>query len=141
MIILDSDHLTVLRYLDTQRAAKLVERLDRSAEMTIATTIVNVEESMRGWMASIAKERIPARQVFAYRELGELFPFFSGFTIALWSEFSADTFASLRRVGVRIGTRDLKIGCIALEQAALLLTANRRDFERIPGLRFENWLE
>jgi len=24
---------------------------------------------------------------------------------------------------------------------ALSLTANRRDFEKVPGLRFENWLE
>ena len=23
----------------------------------------------------------------------------------------------------------------------LFLTANRRDFEKVPGLRFENWLE
>jgi tRNA(fMet)-specific endonuclease VapC len=35
----------------------------------------------------------------------------------------------------------LKTACIALENDALLLTANRRDFEKVPGLRFENWLD
>ena len=42
---------------------------------------------------------------------------------------------------VRIATRDLKIAAIALTSKALLLTANRLDFEKVPGLRFENWLE
>jgi tRNA(fMet)-specific endonuclease VapC len=28
-----------------------------------------------------------------------------------------------------------------MTQSALLLTANRRDFEQIPGLRFDNWLD
>ena len=30
---------------------------------------------------------------------------------------------------------------ISLVSSALLLTANRRDFEKVPGLRFENWPE
>jgi predicted nucleic acid-binding protein len=34
----------------------------------------------------------------------------------------------------------LKIGSIALEAGALLLSANLRDFENVPGLRVENWL-
>ena len=40
-----------------------------------------------------------------------------------------------------IATRNLKIAAISLASNALLLTANRRDFEKVPGLRFENWLE
>ena len=36
---------------------------------------------------------------------------------------------------------DLKIAATALVQNALLLSANRRDFERVPGLRVENWLD
>ena len=30
---------------------------------------------------------------------------------------------------------------IAVARNALLLTANRRDFELVPGLRFANWLD
>jgi hypothetical protein len=43
----------------------------------VGTTIVTVEEQMRGWMAAIAKERQAARQTTAYRELGKLFEFFA----------------------------------------------------------------
>jgi tRNA(fMet)-specific endonuclease VapC len=47
----------------------------------------------------------------------------------------------LRRLRIRIGTQDLKIAAIALSRDALLLSANLRDFQRVPGLRVENWLE
>ena len=30
---------------------------------------------------------------------------------------------------------------IAVAQNALLLTANRKDFEQIPGLQFANWMD
>ena len=96
---------------------------------------------MRGWLSAIAKERQIQRQISAYRELGELFTFFSAFTIALLDSTAAGLFNSLRKSGVRIATMDLKTACIALASNALLLTANRRDFEKVPGLRFESWLD
>jgi predicted nucleic acid-binding protein len=36
---------------------------------------------------------------------------------------------------------DLKIAAPALVNHALLLSASRRDLERVPGLRVENWLD
>jgi tRNA(fMet)-specific endonuclease VapC len=35
---------------------------------------------------------------------------------------------------------DLKIAAIALVHDALLLSANLRDFRKVPGLRVESWL-
>ena len=36
---------------------------------------------------------------------------------------------------------DLKIAAVTLADDALLLTANRTDFQQVPGLRFENWMD
>jgi predicted nucleic acid-binding protein len=36
---------------------------------------------------------------------------------------------------------DLKIACIALGHGALVLSANLQDFQQVPGLRVENWLD
>ena len=94
---------------------------------------------MRGWLASIAKERQSCRQVSPYDELIRLFDFFGGYFIVRFDHVAADLFDSYTRI--RIGTADRKITAIALANNALLLTANRRDYERIPGLRFENWLD
>ena len=96
---------------------------------------------MRGWLASIAKERHAIRQVAPYRELAGLFRFFNQFTIAEFSVAAADQFDQLRAAKIRIGTSDLKVAAVALVSDALLLTANRHDFERVPGLRFANWLD
>jgi tRNA(fMet)-specific endonuclease VapC len=57
-----------------------------------------------------------------------------------FNELAADRFEALRKQPVRIGTMDLKIASIALAADALLLSANLRDFERVPGLRVGNWL-
>lgn len=140
MILLDSDHLTVLRYRTSERAVRLTARLDAAvAEHLIGTTVVNVEESMRGWMAAIAKERSPLRQVGPYRELAELFDFYSSLAIAPFDEAAVNRFLTYSRI--KVGVSDRKIAAITVTQAALLLTANRRDFEQFPGLRFENWLD
>jgi len=42
---------------------------------------------------------------------------------------------------ILLDPRDLKIAASALVNSALLLFANRTDFERVPGLRVENWLD
>jgi tRNA(fMet)-specific endonuclease VapC len=141
MILFDSDHLTVLKYRGSERHARLTERLQAAADDAVGTTIVNVEEQMRGWLASLAKERAVLRQVTAYRELALLFDFFSKLHVAPFNDDAAARFQDLRVGGVRIGTMDLKAACVALVHQAVFLTANRKDFEKVPGLRFENWLD
>lgn len=79
--------------------------------------------------------------MYAYRELAGLFRFFAGFRIAPFADAAAAEFVRLRAAKVRIATSDLKIAAIALTHNALLLTANRRDFAQVPGLRFENWMD
>ena len=141
MILLDTDHLTALKYTDSEPFARLRNRLLAAAPELIGTTIVNVEEQMRGWLSAIAKERILVRQIAAYRELTDLFTFFANFNIISLSADSAELFNGFRKSDVKIGTMDLKAACIALANNALFLTANRRDIEKVPGFRFENWLE
>jgi tRNA(fMet)-specific endonuclease VapC len=93
---------------------------------------------MCGWLATVAKERTARCQVPAYRELASLFDFFAGFTIAPFEDAIADRFDDLRTSKLRLGTMDLKIAATALVNGALLLSANRRDFECVAGLQVEN---
>ncbi len=141
MILLDTNHVSILRMPPSERRTRLVERMTLSHDQHFGIPVVAVEETMRGWLAAIAKERLARRQVAAYRELSSLFEFFATFLIAPFDQAAADRFDSLQSARVRIATRDLKIAAISLASNALLLTANRIDFEKVPGLRFENWLE
>jgi predicted nucleic acid-binding protein len=49
--------------------------------------------------------------------------------------------SELERVGRRLDGPDLRIAAIALSRDLTLVTGNVRHFERVPGLRIENWLE
>lgn len=142
MILLDTDHVTVLQRGSGERGQRLFDRLDAlPAGTPIAASVVSFEEQMRGWLASIAKERDARRQVPAYRKLAELSRFFAKFALSDFDEQAADQFEELRAARVRIGAMDLKIAATALVHGATLLTANRQDFERVPGLHFENWID
>jgi len=141
MIILDTDHFTVLRYSDDSRYPFLTKRLLASEDERIVTTVVTVEEQMRGWLAEINRWRDIGRQRAAYDRLAMLVDFLSDWETLRIDERAADQFEYLRKQHIRIGTQDLKIAAITLSHRALLLSANLRDFRRVPGLKVENWLE
>jgi len=141
MIPLDTDHLTLLKYTANPRCQALLERMRASPDQQIGTTIISVEEQWRGWFAVIARHRNVRRQVKAYQELVSLHEFLSGWTITPFTDAAADRFDQLRDHGVRIGSMDLKIASIALTHDALVLSANLHDFQQVPGLRVENWLD
>ncbi|MBB1074916.1 type II toxin-antitoxin system VapC family toxin [Rhodoferax sp. 4810] len=50
------------------------------------------------------------------------------------------TRAQLDAAGTPIGGNDLWIAAHALAQNMMLVTNNTREFERVPGLKLENWL-
>lgn len=47
----------------------------------------------------------------------------------------------LEKTGMRLDDADLRIAAIALANDLTLITGNVKHFERVPGLRVENWLE
>jgi tRNA(fMet)-specific endonuclease VapC len=138
---MDTDHMTVLQNAVDPRNPRLQNRLRTAlASEEIATTIVTVEEHMQGWLARLRSERDLHQLVIWYEKLFGLLGFFQSWKIALFDAASVQQFQELRRDRIRIGTQDLKIASIALSRDALLLTANARDFSRVPGLRIEDWL-
>ncbi len=141
MILLDTDHLSMLKYPNTTRCAALTQRLSASPDQKIGTTIVSIEEQWRGWLAVIARNREIRRQLKAYRELADLLDFLSQWNVVPLDEKAVERFEALRAAGNRIGSMDLKIASIALANDALVLSANMTDFRQVPGLRVENWLD
>ena len=139
MLVLDTDHLGEFQKGTSLAAQRLKRRLD-DATVPVATTVVSVEEVMRGWLAAIRREARPADQIRSYGRLLALFSFFATWDILAWEESAVKQFESLRQRKIRIGTMDLKIASIVLAHDATLLTANLRDFQQVPGLRAEDWL-
>jgi len=141
MIILDTDHISALQHRDAPQAFALQARLETFSPDEIATTVITVEEQTRGWLGLIRRYTDVHRQVAYYERLVRLFDFFAEWQILPFDPRAADEFKRLRQQGVRIGTMDLKIASIVLVHGGTLLSGNNRDFQQVPGIQVEDWLQ
>jgi tRNA(fMet)-specific endonuclease VapC len=55
------------------------------------------------------------------------------------SESAAQIRATLKVLGQPIGAYDVLIAATALQHQLIVLTANQREFDRVPNLQTENW--
>jgi len=140
MILLDTDHLTVLRHSTHSLHAGLISRLQAARDPRIAATVISLEEQMRGWLAEIARRRKVEDWVPVYGRLMELVDFYQNWETVAFDLAAAHIFAELKSQKIRIGTQDLKIASIAITKDALLLSANLVHFQKVPGLKVEDWL-
>ena len=121
--------------LQTDPPMHLIRRLARTPASEQCTTSVTIAELAYGAarhervdLATRLRELIAAAQ-----------------TVIPFDEAAADVYGSLRaeleRHGTRLDEPSLRIASIALAHDLTLITGNVRLYERVPGLRIENWLE
>lgn len=79
------------------------------------------------------------RLIWAYQGLHNVSEFFNTLNVLDFDKNANNCYLELVKQKVRIGTKDLRIAAITLSQNAILVTRNRRDFEKVPGLKFEDW--
>lgn len=58
---------------------------------------------------------------------------------AMDADEAGDIRAALERAGTPIGPYDVLVAAQARRRDALLVTANEREFARVPRLKFEDW--
>ena len=135
--LLDSDPMTLLERGGPE-ASNLRARLLVIDAEAYDTTIITYEEQMRGWLSYIARRNKADDLILAYSRLQSHIEMFFDFKIIQFDAPAAE-FERLRGLKLRVGTQDLKIAAIVLANDATLLTRNRQDFAKIPGLRAEDW--
>ena len=139
MIVLDTDHISILQHTASPAAQALSQRLAESADRDIATTVVTVEEQMRSWLSLIARYRDAEQQATYYERLIRFVRFFNTWRILPLDQTAISELSRLRKSKVRVASTDLKIGAITLSRGGLLLSRNVEDFKKIPGLQVEDW--
>jgi len=140
MIILDTDHLTAIQRQAEPAYTSLLARLRQGSEREVCTTIVNVEEQLRGWLVVIHRAKRIEQEIAAYQRLHKLFSFFGNIPVLDFDEQAAGQLTSLRSLRLRLGTMELKIAAVTLSRNALLLSRNLNDFRRVPALQVEDWI-
>jgi tRNA(fMet)-specific endonuclease VapC len=139
MVVLDTDHLTILERKESAASQVLQARLDRLDPGSQATTIVTDEEQTRGWMAYMARAKTIPQQIEAYAKLKTHLRSFRNILVLNFDERAGVEYQRLRRSRIRIGTMDLKIAAIVLANDATLLSKNLSDFRKVPGLDVADW--
>ena len=81
-----------------------------------------------------------ADQVTAYSYLQRHLQVFCSTPLIGFDPLAATMMQHLQQQRIRIGTMDLRIASIAPANGATLLTRNVTDFQKVPGLRFKDWI-
>jgi tRNA(fMet)-specific endonuclease VapC len=139
VVILDTDLLSLMEWTDSPSARRLVERLSAVPGEDIATTVITVEEQMRGWMTRLAKAKKLLEQIEVYRRLRKRVELYGSIKVLDFDEPAAVEFQRLKKEYRRLATTDLKIAAITLSLKATLLSRNLRDYQQVSGLQVEDW--
>lgn len=131
--LLDTDHLTLF-----QHGHILVgQRVAAQPPGAVGVSVVTVEEALRGRLASVARAGNGHARIHHYALLDQTIRLLAQFPVVGYDQTAETNFQQIR--AIRIGTQDLKIASIALASQLIVVTANRRDFNRVPGVVTDDW--
>lgn len=133
--LIDTDHLTLLEH----GYPPLKHHLVTQPPGSVGFTVVTVAESLRGRLATIGRARDGTARIVGWRYFLDTLQFFQQFPLVPFDRAAENRFQQLLSLRLRIGTQDLMIAAIALTNNVVLLSRNRRDFGRIPGLAMDDW--
>ena len=126
-------HTNICIYAINQRSDTVINRLKREGRSNLTTSVLVAAELAFGAEKS---NRPETKQ--------QLLLFLSGLQVLPWSESAVWHYArqrkQLKAAGTPIGEMDLLIASQALGEDLTLVTNNTREFERIEGLKLENWV-
>ena len=130
MYLLDTN---ICIYIINEQPAQVVQRLIQAGRESLAISTVTVAELDFG----IAQSKREGSSI-------KLENLLSQFPIVDWNQEAAWMYGNVRKAleakGQRIGERDLLLACQALALDATMVTNNTREFERVDGLKWENWV-
>ncbi|MEM9948884.1 MAG: type II toxin-antitoxin system VapC family toxin [Cyanobacteria bacterium P01_D01_bin.36] len=138
LYVMDTDHLSLFDRNHPVVVSRVLTSRQTVSEK-LSTTVVSLEEQVKGRLAQISKAATnPEHLILAYQRLSTALNVFDGLMILDYNAVADGYFREFRKAGVRVGTQDLRIASIVLAHGGVLLTRNRRDFEKVAGLSFQD---
>jgi tRNA(fMet)-specific endonuclease VapC len=128
--LLDTD---ICIHILKQRPERLAQKFERLSDqicissITLAELLYGAEKSSR-----------------RFENLDAVAQFVGRLAVLPFAEKAAAHYAQIRvellRKGTPVGTHDMLIAAHARSEGLVVVTQNRREFDRISGLRVESWL-
>jgi tRNA(fMet)-specific endonuclease VapC len=138
MITYDTDVLTELLY----GTEEIVKRAAAIPEAEQTVPIVVIEEIIRGRLDTIrraeaGKAKVPLET--AYHLFQQTLQDLRRLTVLPYTSEAEARFKDWRQQKLHVGAHDLRIASIAAAHSVVLISRNRQDFKRVPGLTVEFW--
>lgn len=124
----------ILSELVTRPQGVVAERITRAGETNVCTSVIVAAELRYG-----------ARKRNSPRLTNNVEAILAAIDVLPLEEPADQAYGEIRTTlesrGEVIGPNDMLIAAHALSLDMVVVTANRREFSRVPGLRVENWLD
>jgi tRNA(fMet)-specific endonuclease VapC len=133
--VLDTDIISLFQ----RQHPVVISNINKVDFQNLTTTIITVEEQLKGRLNSIQKARSKSIISTAYQNLKLTVNFFQNITVLDFDENAYHIFENLKSQSIRIGSQDLRIASIALAVNGVVVTRNQKDFSKIPDLMIEDW--
>jgi tRNA(fMet)-specific endonuclease VapC len=131
MVMLDTN---ICVYILKKHPLYLLEKFNQSEEIHISAIVY--AELCSG--VTLSPEHLQTGRQIQLQE------FIALTTLQSWDKKAAAVYAQIRAnlkaKGTPIGNMDMLIAAHSLSLDATLVTNNLREFERVPGLKLENWV-
>ena len=121
-------------YIIKKRPIGLLEKFNSIPENSLCISVVTYAELQYGVERSSSKKM--------NQEI--IKDFISRLTVLSWDMEAASHYGKIRsnleKKGTPIGNMDLMIAAHALSQTCTIVSNNLREFKRVEGLKYENWV-
>ena len=121
-------------YIQREKPAKVLTRFEKLKSGEAAISVVTWGELLYGAEKSQQRKKI----LYLLDEFKTIIP------VLPMPENAGKTYGSIRafleKKGTPIGNNDLWIAAHAKASSLTLVTNNEREFQRVPGLKIQNWV-
>ena len=135
LFVLDTDTLTLLE----EAHPAVCKKVSLVAAEELAVTVVTVEEKLTGWYTLIRRAKKPEQFIHAYHRLAGAVNLLKPLRVLEVSKSAFDQYQNLKSQKLGIGRMDTLIAAIVLDAKATLVSRNRQDFSKVPGLMWVDW--
>jgi tRNA(fMet)-specific endonuclease VapC len=113
--------------------------LARHSPDEFAVCVISLHEQVSGCQSYISQAKSTAELVRRYRLLGIVLNDFCRLPMLPFDPPAGTVYDQLKSQRLGVASMDLRIAAIAILRGLTLLTRNRKDFGKVPGLQIEDW--